>query len=153
MDKNDIIKLFQGYYDGQAELNPELPRPLDISNCIDTQTFFNKSTSEAFQQQATNLRNAYHDKDFSEASKHFTVIDSLIETFFDEELCKNLKKYLSFTSQSNLDVELPYMNDTDNDGIANEWTFTSKDGYTMNVLPTLDLISMHLYNWDDMQAT
>ena len=27
MDKNDIIKLFQGYYDGQAELNPELPRP------------------------------------------------------------------------------------------------------------------------------
>ena len=81
------------------------------------------------------------------------MIDSLIETFFDEELCKNLKKYLSFTSQSNLDVELPYMNDTDNDGIANEWTFTSKDGYTMNVLPTLDLISMHLYNWDDMQAT
>lgn len=45
------------------------------------------------------------------------------------------------------------MNDTDNDGIANEWTFTSKDGYTMNVLPTLDLISMHLYNWDDMQTT
>ena len=48
MSKLDITKLFQGYYDGQAELNPELPRPLDITNCIDYERIFEESTSHDF---------------------------------------------------------------------------------------------------------
>ena len=153
MDKLDLLQLFQGYYDGQAQLNHILPRGFDISQCTDQIHHFNKSSSDAFHLQAKNLALAYQNQDYSLASKYFTVIDSLIKEVFDDSYCKNLNKYLSYTSGSNLDVELPYMNDTDNDGIADEWTFTSKNGYKMNVLPTLDLISMHLHNWKEMQAT
>ena len=45
------------------------------------------------------------------------------------------------------------MNDKNNDGITNEWIFTSKEGWTIDVLPTLELITMHLEKWGQMMAT
>lgn len=76
-------------------------------------------------------------RDYTRGAKYFYLIDSVIEEVISSGKCPELKNALSFSTSKHDKIYMPELVDIDNNGIMDEWLFTSNTGQQVDLMPIL----------------
>lgn len=107
MDKKDLFRIFNGFYDGQTRLNANLDKDFNVLDCIEDSQKLDDILNGSFEDLQDNLELFEDNQDHTRGAKYFYLIDSVIEEVISSGKCPELKDALSFSTSVRDQIHMP----------------------------------------------
>lgn len=98
MEKKDLLKIFNGFYDGQTRLNRNIEKNFDVLDCIEDTPKLDQILDGSFEDLEDSLELFEDNHNYKQGAKYFYLIDAVIEEVITSGKCPELKDALSFST-------------------------------------------------------
>ena len=135
MTEEDVNSFFNGFYDGHLVIAKDLDEKTKIEDCIKDTDEYQDALHGGLQQHLNSIMIAFGHENYKRAEESYYELDIYMENLLQAGSCPVLRN-LSFSNDDRHKPILEQGNDEEG------WILKSNSGSQVNIISTLDLLSM-----------